>query len=103
VPTKAPMKTFTTASPDKASVTAVPTKAPVKSSPTPGTCPAGNPVCVGASDCTLHGFSHCVDGCCANIGSKSAKDTKSSKRILVSLAAIRLPLNVISRSSEFVK
>ena len=69
-------------------ITDAPTKKPVQTpstlSPTsdqsnPTTCPAGHPACTVASDCTAHSFAHCVDGCCANIGSKSAKGTKSAK------------------------
>ena len=58
-----------------------PAPAPVPPTPTPpapGSCPSNFP-CVGASDCTPHNLPHCVDGCCANIGSKSAKSTKSAK------------------------
>jgi hypothetical protein len=55
------------------------TKAPTKPA---GSCPVGHPSCSNVGDCSASSvFSHCVDGCCASLGSKSAKKAKSSKRV----------------------
>jgi hypothetical protein len=47
-----------------------------------GSCPVGHPPCIMASDCPSGSvFSHRVDNCCASLGSKSAKKSKSAKRV----------------------
>jgi hypothetical protein len=74
-PTKAPTKAPTKPG---SGATLHPTKAPTK----PGSCPVGHPSCVSVADCSTSSvFSHCFDGCCASLGSKSAKKSKSSKRV----------------------
>jgi hypothetical protein len=79
-PTKAPTKPGTKA-PTKPG-TKAPTKPGTKAPTKPGSCPVGHPSCVSVADCSTSSvFSHCVDGCCASLGSKSAKKSKSSKRV----------------------